>query len=166
MKSKLIALSHGYYFWGTSIYVGLLWSLHFVFYPSWTSINTESVEAHFLVPVNAATDFFTIVVPGMLLTGLIMVYTEWKTKQRWTALLAYGCLLVMMLVGYFLIRPVNESIAESIAAGTLQTDSLSNQLSDWMCYNDLRGVIMTTMWLIILFYYTSKAGLLCKKSDS
>lgn len=166
MKNKFIALSHGYYFWGTSIYVGLLWSLHFIFYPSWTSISTESVEAHFLVPVNAATDFFTIIVPGMLLTGLIMVYAEWKTKQRWTALLAYGCLMVMMLVGYFLIRPVNESITESIAAGTLQTDALSNQLGDWMCYNDLRGVIMTTMWLIILFYYSSKAGLLCKKSDS
>ncbi len=166
MKNKLIALSHGYYFWGTSIYVGLLWSLHFIFYPSWTSISPESVEAHFLVPVNAATDFFTIVVPGMLLTGLVMVYAEWKTKQRWTALLAYGCLLVMMFVGYFLIRPVNESITENITSGTLQADVLSNQLNDWMCYNDLRGVIMTAMWLIILFYYSSKAGLLCKESDS
>ncbi|MCF6280788.1 MAG: DUF1772 domain-containing protein [Candidatus Polarisedimenticolaceae bacterium] len=165
MKNRLLAVNHGYYFWGTSIYVGLLWSLHFIFYPSWASITPASVQGHFMVPVNAATDFFTIVVPLMLIAGLVMVYMEWQTKQRWPAILAYASLLLMMMVGYFLIRPINESIMANIETSTLQAAALKSQLESWMFYNDLRALIMTAMWLIILYYFFSKGDLLEKLSD-
>jgi len=165
MKSRLLAINHGYYFFGTSIYVGLLWSLHFIFYPSWSSITPESIQAHFMVPINAATDFFTILVPIMLLAGLVMLYMEWQTKQKWPAILAYACLLLMMVVGYFLIRPINEEIAANIEASTLHAATLKDQLASWMFYNDLRAVIMTTMWLIILYYFFSKGDLTNKLTN-
>jgi len=164
MKNRLLAINHGYYFFGTSIYVGLLWSLHFIFYPSWSSITPDAVEAHFIVPINAATDFFTIIVPLMLIAGLVMIYAEWQTKQKWPAILAYANLLLMMVVGYFLIRPVNESIVANIEASTLQVAALNSQLESWMFYNDLRAVIMTMMWLIILYYFFSKGDLTEKLS--
>ncbi len=165
MKNRLLAINHGYYFFGTSIYVGLLWSLHFIFYPSWSTITPESIQAHFMVPINAATDFFTILVPIMLLAGLVMVYMEWHTKQKWLAILAYASLLLMMVVGYFLIRPINEVIAANIEASTLQAAALKDQLESWMFYNDLRAVIMTTMWLIILYYFFSKGDLTNKLTN-
>jgi hypothetical protein len=165
MKRLLLAINHGYYFWGTSIYVGLLWSLHFIFYPSWQSITPEAVEAHFMVPVNAATAFFSIVVPLMLFAGLVMICVEWKNGKRITAISAYASLLLMMCVGYFLIRPVNEAIAKGIEENTLLATSLSAQLSDWMLYNDMRLVIMTLMWLILLYYFFNKSPLSSSSSD-
>jgi uncharacterized membrane protein len=156
MKKFLLALNHGYYFWGTSIYLGLLWSLHFIFYPSWVSISPESVEAHFMVPVNAATAFFTVVVPPMLFAGLVMICSEWKNGKKYTSIAAYVSLLTMMGVGYFLIRPVNEAIAKGIEEKTLVATQLNTQLSDWMLYNDMRLVIMTLMWFILLFYFFRK----------
>lgn len=159
MKRLLLAINHGYYFWGTSVYVGLLWSLHFIFYPSWQSISPEIVEAHFMVPVNAATAFFTIVVPPMLFAGLVMICSEWRNGKKLTAIAAYASLLTMMCVGYFLIRPVNEAIAKGIEDKALLATSLSAQLSDWMLYNDIRLVIMTLMWLILLYYFLHKSPL-------
>jgi uncharacterized membrane protein len=167
MKNRLLAINHGYYFFGTSIYVGLLWSLHFIFYPSWSSITPESIQAHFMVPINAATDFFTILVPIMLLAGLVMIYMEWQTKQKWPAILAYASLLLMMMVvvGYFLIRPINEEIVANIEASTLQATVLKGLLDSWMFYNDLRAVIMTSMWLIILYYFFSKGDITSKLTN-
>jgi hypothetical protein len=164
IKNNLLALNHTYYFWGTSVYVGLLWSLHFIFYPSWKSMTPEALPDHFMVPVNAATAFFTYVVPLMLLTGAILIYAEWKTKQRWICILSYAALLLMMVVGYFLIAPVNESIAAGIASANLDPLKLEGQLENWMLFNDMRCVIMTTMWLIIVYYFISKGNLLEKFS--
>jgi len=159
MKRFFLALNHGYYFWGTSIYVGLLWALHFIFYPSWKSITPDSVQEHFMVPVNAATAFFTIVVPVMLLSGLVMICSEWKNGKKITTIAAYLSLLLMMIVGYFLIKPINDAVAKSIADKTLDSPHLAAQLADWMFYNDLRLVIMTAMWMILLYYFYKKNDL-------
>ena len=156
MKKLLLALNHAYYFWGTSIYLGLLWSLHFIFYPGWSAITPETVQAHFLVPVNAATAFFTIVVPPMLLAGLVLIWAEWRSIQRWTTMLAYACLWAMMVVGGFLIRPINEAITQTIQDKTLTATLLTAQLADWMLYNDMRLVLMTSMWCILLIYFFNR----------
>jgi hypothetical protein len=100
----------------------------------------------------------------MLLTGAILIYAERKTKQRWICILSYGALLLMMVVGYFLIAPVNESIADGIASANLDPVKLEDQLESWMLYNDMRCVIMTVMWLIIVYYFISKGNLLEKFS--
>lgn len=164
-KGKLLALNHTYYFWGTSVYVGLLWSLHFIFYPSWSSMTPEAIPGHFMVPVNAATAFFTVVVPIMLFAGLVLIVAEWKTQQRWIAILAFALLLTMMVVGYFLIGPVNNTIAAAIVENTLEPVLLASQLKSWMLYNDMRCVIMTAMWLTLVYYFISKGELLEKFSN-
>lgn len=128
-------------------------------------MTPEALQDHFMVPVNAATEFFTYVVPLMLLTGAILIYAEWKTKQRLISILSYAALLLMMMVGYFLIAPVNESIASGIANANLDPVKLASQLKSWMLYNDMRGVIMTSMWLIIVYYFISKGNLLEKFSN-
>ena len=123
-------------------------------------MTPEALAVHFMVPVNAATAFFTYVVPLMLLTGAILIYSEWTTKQRTICILSYAALLLMMVVGYFLIAPVNESIA----GANLDPLELEEQLKSWMLFNDIRCVIMTAMWLIIVYYFISKGNLLEKFS--
>ena len=156
MKNLLLALNHAYYFWGTSIYIGLLWALHFIFYPGWNAIGPETVAAHFMVPVDAATAFFTIVVPPMLLAGIVLIWAEWRTPQRCVTMLAYGLFWSMMGVGGYLIRPINESIAAAIKNNTLDAVTLTRQLKDWMFYNDLRMVIMTIMWCLLFYYFYNR----------
>src|SRR4051812_9976557 len=65
MKSFLLALNHGYLFFGTTLYVGVLWAMRFFWYPSWNEITLADVAVHFVGPTSRATTFFTIVVPLM-----------------------------------------------------------------------------------------------------
>lgn len=160
MKKYLLALNHGYYFWATSIYVGLLWSLHFIFSSSWENVRPDQAAQQFMMPVDSATRFFTVVVPPMLLSGLILLVVEWKTRQRNKAIAAYACLWSMMVVGGYMIRPINEWVTEQLQQGSLQADALRMHLQDWMFYNDVRMIIMTTLWLILLWYFYSKNNLL------
>lgn len=88
MKSLLLAINHAYLFFGTTIYVDVLWALHFFWYPSWQVMNRGSVQDHFLLPIGKATEFFWVVVPLMFVANAIMIYTERKSPQRWLAVIA------------------------------------------------------------------------------
>ena len=157
MRPYLLALNHGYYFFGTTIYVGVLWALRFFWYPSWEVMSVENVQDHFILPTSAATRFFTVVVPLMFLAGAVMTWAEWKTPQRWLAVLALACIIGATLVGQLLIIPVNETIAAGVTP-----DVITGLFQQWMLYNDIRWVIMTVMWLTLLAYFIRKGDLLAK----
>ncbi len=157
MRASLLALNHGYYFFGTTIYVGVLWALHFFWYPSWEVMTVENVQDHFILPTSAATAFFTVVVPLMFLAGAVMIWAEWKTPQRWLAVLALACIIGATLVGQLLIIPVNKTIAAGVTP-----DVITGLFQKWMLYNDIRWVIMTVMWLTLLIYFIRKGDLLAK----
>lgn len=56
-KQFLLDLNNAYLMFGTTVYVGVPWALHYFWYPSWTSMNLASVQEHFIAPTGAATDF-------------------------------------------------------------------------------------------------------------
>ena len=70
MREALLTINVVWFLFGATIYCGVMWALRFFFYPSWTAMNRESVKDHFLVPIAAATRFFWVVVPLMLIAGL------------------------------------------------------------------------------------------------
>lgn len=158
MKAIALAINHAYLFFGTTIYVGVLWALHFFWYPSWEVMSVANVQDHFILPTSAATAFFTIVVPLMLLANVIMIVTEWKTTYRWHAILALLCILGATYVGQVHIIPINETIA----AGVADDATLLPLLQDWMMLNDIRWIIMTIMWLTLMVYFIGKGNLLKK----
>ncbi len=67
-KSITAAISSTFLLFGTTVYVGVLWALHFFWYPSWEVMNVTTVQDHFINSTSAATDFFWIVVPIMFVT--------------------------------------------------------------------------------------------------
>ena len=59
MKSKWVVFNNAYIFFGTTLYVGVLWALHFFCNPTWQVYNAATYYDHFIPPTQAATRFFT-----------------------------------------------------------------------------------------------------------
>lgn len=152
----LLTINHVYFFFGATVYVGTMWALRFFFFPGWQSMTVANVQEHFIVPTRAATRFFTVVVPLMFLTGLIMVITEWGENEIWAALLAYLGILASTFVGTREIIPINKKIA----AGVGSQDELVPLLKRWMFLNTLRFYTTTVMWGATMWYFVAKGNLL------
>lgn len=153
MKRNLTDLSLLITLFGTSVYIGLLWCLHFIWYPGWEVLTLIDIKPQFLDNVDRATAFFTVLVPIMMAShGLAILLTWCECKLRYWLWAAMALMCTMMLVGYFLIRPVNETIRAGVADPT----ALTALLNDWMAYNDMRLIIMTAMWLCLALYLFCK----------
>ena len=153
-KTILIGVNHTLLMFGTTVYMGVLWALHYFWYPSWDVMNVSNVQDHFILPTSAATRFFTIVVPVMFVTSGIMIWQEWKTKFRWHAVIGFLGVTAASLVGQILIIPVNKTIA----AGVEQAQ-LKELLAEWMMLNDIRWISVTIMWLALTIYLLLKPSI-------
>ncbi|MEY4582185.1 MAG: hypothetical protein RL701_6888 [Pseudomonadota bacterium] len=156
MKSYLLALNHGYLFFGTTVYVGVLWAMRFFWYPSWGQITLADVPVHFVGPTSRATSFFTVVVPLMLLANLILIISERKSPTVILAIIAALCIGSATYVGQAYIIPVNKLIG----AGLTTQQELHEKLGLWMNYNTIRFWLLSPMWLIMLLYFVIKGHLL------
>jgi hypothetical protein len=156
MKQLLLVINHAYIFFGATLYVGVLWALHFFWFPGWTTLTVDNYYDRFIPPTTIATQFFTIVVPLMFLALVVMIVTEWKTRFRWVAIAALLCLGLATYVGQLHIIPINKILATGIA----EQSQLSELLQQWMFLNDIRWVLLTLMWLIMMYYFTAKGNLL------
>ncbi len=153
-KQLLVGANHILLMFGATVYMGVLWALHYFWYPSWEVMNVDNVQDHFILPTSAATRFFTIVVPIMFLTSINMIRMEWKTRFRWHAIIGLLGVVGATLVGRFLIIPVNKQIASGV-----EQARLTELLSEWMMLNDIRWIIVTIMWLALIVYLLMKPSL-------
>jgi len=156
MRGVLLTINHVYFFFGATVYVGTMWALRFFFFPSWHSMTIDNVQDHFVVPTRAATKFFTVVVPLMFVTGLIMLITEWGEGEFWAALVAYLGIIASTFVGYRQIIPINKRIY----AGVGSNEELIPLLKRWMQLNTQRWVTTTIMWGAMMWYFVAKGNLL------
>lgn len=155
MKPVLMSINNAYIFFGTTLYCGVLWALHFFWYPTWRVFLVDNYYEHFIPPTAAATEFFTIVVPIMFLCHAIMVWQEWRAKSnmRWIAIVPLACLTAATYVGQLHIIPINKILATRIA----DQARLTELFQQWMLLNDIRWVLMTVAWAAMMFYFGYKA---------
>jgi len=155
MKAILLAINHAYLFFGTTLYVGILWSLRFFWFPSWTKLRVDNYFDQFVPQTDAATAFFTIVVPIMFISIIVMAIAEWKTSYRWVPLSAFVFLGSATYVGTMHIIPVNKILKQTI------TDQarLTELMLKWMSLNDIRWVLLTLMWLVLMYYFLAKGNM-------
>lgn len=138
---------------GTTVYMGVLWALRFFWFPGWKTITVDVVQEHFIGPTSRATVFFTWVVPVMFVCNALMIWKEWRTKFRWTSIIAMIGILGSTIVGTQLIIPINDEIA----TGTVtEQGKLTGLLQQWMDYNDIRWILMTLMWLALMYFFLNK----------
>ncbi len=153
MKSPWVVFTNAFVFFGTTLYVGVLWALHFFWFPSWSNLKVDNYYDQFIPQTSTATEFFTVLVPLMFLGHVIMCWKEWKTRMRWISIGALACLGAATYVGTLHIIPVNK-----ILAGRLTDQAqVTELLQKWMGLNDIRMVLMTLGWLLLMYYFGSKA---------
>jgi hypothetical protein len=160
MKAFLLTLNHSYLFFGTTLYVGVLWAMRFFWYPSWGQITLADVPVHFTGPTSRATAFFTVVVPLMILANLVMIVSERKSPVVILAIIAILCIGGSTLVGELYIIPVNHVIA-----GLTSESDLHDKLGAWMSYNTIRFWLMTLMWLAVISYFILRGHLVSALAD-
>jgi hypothetical protein len=92
----------------------------------------------------------------MMLAIIVMLITEWKTRFRWVPIAWVVGLGIPIWVQQGPIEKVNKVLK----AGVTDPQQLSELVSRWMMLNDVRMVILTTMWCITLYYFIAKGDLL------
>jgi hypothetical protein len=109
------------------------------------------------VPTILATKFFTVVVPPMFLTALVLVVTEWGDYLMWLGVVCLVGIVVLTYVGQALIIPVNKRIRGGEYDGP---EGLTRLLKRWMQLNDIRFVVSTVTWARVVWYLVAKPDLL------
>ena len=150
--TALLTVNAVYFLFGATIYCGVMWALKVFFYPSWHGMTVDTVQTHFIIPTDAATRFFTVVVPIMHLSAIVMIVTEWGNPQPMiAAFVALLGIITSTLVGQLLIIPINKRIK----AGVADNKTLRPLLIEWMRLNTIRWVIVTFMWAATVWYFVT-----------
>jgi len=157
MKEVLLLANVVYFLFGATMYMGTMWVLRFFLYPTWTALTPENVYEHFGVPTLLATKFFTIVVPPMFLSGVVLVVSEWDDGLMWLGVVCFLGIVVLTYVGQALIIPVNKKIRGGEYEGP---SGLTQLLTRWMQLNNIRFVVSTITWAAVVWYLVAKPDLL------
>jgi len=149
MTGWLLLLNALFFLFGATLYMGTMWVLKFFLYPTWRGLTPETEPVHFGIPTLAATRFFTVVVPLMMLSGVVLVVSEWGTPQVWFAWLCVAGILYLTFIGQAIIIPINKKIRGGEFADVTEMRAL---LVRWMWLNDLRFYGSTVLWLVVVCY--------------
>ncbi len=153
-KQTLLDINNSYIFFCASLYIGLFWSLHFFWFPSYPDTLTVDNYYNAIIPqTTTATKFFFITIPIMAVAIIIMLITEWKTNLRWVPIAWIPGLLAPVLIQQIFIERINNQFK----AGISDPNVLQSLLKEWMFLNDMRGIILTIMWLITMYFFLAKA---------
>jgi hypothetical protein len=137
---------------GASVYMGLWWALHVIWYPSWRAVKLDSVQEHFINPIDHAITFFTILVCIMSVTNIIMIIVEWKTKFRWLSIIT----LILLFIVTYLFKSSILPVINEIRAGLPNQEALAVKMKEWMFLNDVRWAFYSVIWALFMFYFLAK----------
>ena len=151
VKLALFRLSSFLLMFGASVYMGLWWALHIIWYPSWQNVHLDSVAEHFINPIDHAIKFFTVLVSIMVVTNIVLIIQEWHTKFRWLAIVVFVMLIMVTYTFQTKILPV----INEIRVGLPNQQALTVKMHEWMHLNDIRWVYYSVMWSLLMIYFLS-----------
>jgi hypothetical protein len=117
-----------------SIYLGTGISLVFFQFPLEPKLTVDNYYLIFVEPVTNATRFFTYMTILMLITGVIMLITEWFSGLRWVPIV---------------IIPVNNELA----AGVKDPARLKVVFSQWANMNKVRVALWAVQWAAMAYWF-------------
>lgn len=149
MKQLLLKVNKGILFACVSMYFGTGWSLVFFSFPSAEGLTPDTYYDQFVPQVTRATEFFTVMTMIMMVSAVIMIVEEWRTKKKWFPIGVLAGVIVATLLTMIYIFPYNEQMAEGIT----EMAELHEVLGKWMRLNVVRVSIWTFEWLCMLLYF-------------
>ena len=111
---RLLLLNNAVLVLCCSIYLGTGVSLVFFQFPIEPHLTPDNYALIFVDPVQRATEFFTWMTIVMLITGVIMLVTEWFSGLRWVPIIVLAALIASTLLTTEFIFTYNEALAAGI----------------------------------------------------
>ena len=133
----------------TSMYFGTGWSLVLFSFPIAPELTPDTYFIPFVSPVQAATEFFTIMTMVMMGSCILFIIGEWRTKRKWYPIVILVLVILATLLTIFFIFDYNAQMG----AGITDADTLREVLDSWMTLNTIRVSIWTVQWLTMALYF-------------
>jgi hypothetical protein len=146
---KPLLLNHVILFLCCSIYLGTGVSLVFFQFPLEPQLNPDNYYLVFVEPVANATRFFTYMTVVMLVTGLVMLLSEWFTGIRWVPLLVLAALIASTILTVYFIFPYNKELADRIG----DPERLRYVFSRWAGLNRIRVSLWAVEWAAMMYWF-------------
>ncbi len=132
-----------------SIYLGTGISLVFFQFPVEPYLTPDNYALIFVGSVQRATEFFTWMTILMLVTGVIMLVTEWFSGLRWAPMIVLAALIASTLLTTQYIFVYNGRLAEGIT----DPAELADVFSKWATLNRIRVSLWVVEWLAMMGYF-------------
>jgi len=153
MKKKLYVFSNALLFMGVSIYFGTGWSTAIFQFPVMKQLTVDNYYLHFIPQIDAATNFFTFLVTLLVVTSIVMIIGEWKTRFRWLPITLLLAVVGATCLTMFVVFPVNDILRKGIH----DPNQLRQVIDRWKLLTQVRVGIWSFEWALIMFYFASKA---------
>ena len=129
----------------SSLYLGLLISLHLIWYPGWSTITIDALDLNFSRPAKEAVRIFKPLVIVIDLASIVLIFFAMGKKRRFLSVCLFFLLALFTFISARYVIPLNNELANL-------TDErfLKEKLLLWMRYNDYRMVIIMLVWLLAL----------------
>ena len=134
-----------------SIYLGTGISLIFFQFPVEPLLTPDNYHLIFVGPVARATSFFTWMTLIMLITGIVMLATEWFSGLRWVPIVVLVALIASTLLTTRFIFTYNDALA----AGITDPAELAETFTKWARLNRIRVALWVVEWGAMMAYFYS-----------
>jgi hypothetical protein len=154
MRNRLLMLNHVVLLLCASMYVGTGGSLVLFSFPLAPQLTPDNYYLQFVPQVQAATEFFTTMTKVMLVTGVVMLWSEWRQPTRWVPIVVLLGVVVATGLTLQWIFPLNAAMAGHITDAT----ELHRVLDRWMQLNRLRVGLWCVQWSALAWFFARWAG--------
>jgi hypothetical protein len=145
-------LSCSLLFAAVSIYFGTGWSTAIFQFPVMPHLTVDNYYLHFIPQIDAATSFFTFLVSLMVVTGLIMIVAEWRTRFRWLPILVLLAVIGATTLTTLVIFPVNDLLRRGIH----DQQRLVEVIGRWKSLTQVRVAIWSFEWALMMLYFAGR----------
>jgi hypothetical protein len=132
-----------------SIYLGTGVSLVFFQFPLEPKLTPSNYYLVFVEPVTIATRFFTYMTIVMLVTGCVMLFTEWFTGIRWVPIVVLAGIVAATLLTLIFIFPYNKELSDGIA----DPERLRLVFGRWANMNRVRVLLWAVQWSSMMYWF-------------
>lgn len=136
-----------------SIYIGTGVSLVFFQFPIEPKLTVDNYALIFVEPVERATQFFTYMTLVMLVTGTIMLATEWLSGLRWVPVVVLAALVASTLLTIYFIFDYNAALGKGIT----DPEELKTTFAAWANLNRIRVSLWCIEWFAMMYYFYNLA---------
>jgi hypothetical protein len=135
-----------------AMYFGTGWSLILFSFPIRPQLTVNNYYLQFVPQVTAATHFFTWMTAVMLISGVAMIITEFRSPLRWAPIIVVAGILASTVLTVVKILPLNSKMS----AGITDPRELDAILDAWIRLNRIRVSFWTIQWIALMVFFGFK----------